>query len=408
MSLVRHFPTPSDRMGIIWSALPIKESIVIEYGPAGTTHYGTELFMELGININKNLHSTHISEDDIVMGKTTRLKEAILEVDKLYNPKVIFVVGSSLTSVVASDINALCKMLQKDVNAKLISFEHGGFRGDFSLGIKDFFKSLKPLIKEKKSTNTNKYNILGATHDFYRIGSDIEEIKYIMKIGFNMDCECILPYESSVSQIENLENVDLNIVLREEALNLASSLKTNYIYSYPFGYNATLEFIKQIENIINKKCNEEVIQNILNKQKQNIKLAKQYCMFPFPIYLEGNYNTILGLSKFLKEELGLNVKKAYCTHSLKNIQNDRDYIVYVEEKEKLQELKKLRNGIIFGSQPTINYVDNSNTKILLSFPAFKNVFIANHFPFAYDKGADFIIENIIKHCSKLIAEFMPH
>ena len=32
MSLVRFLPTPSDRMGIIWSLLAVQGAIVLEYG----------------------------------------------------------------------------------------------------------------------------------------------------------------------------------------------------------------------------------------------------------------------------------------------------------------------------------------------------------------------------------------
>ena len=408
MSLIRHFPIPSDRMGIIWSALSIKEAVVIEYGPAGTTHYGTELFMELGVDVKNQLQSTHISEDDIVMGETTRLKESILEVDKLYSPKVIFVVGSSLTAVVASDIKSVCMFLQKEVNAKLIPFEHGGFRGDFSLGIRDFFNSLKPLVKKQDEKDQNKYNIIGANHDFFRIGSDVEEIKDIMKKAFNMDINCVIPYETSISEIENMDKACLNIVLRNEALSFAKSFETPYIYSLPYGYDQSIKFIEEIEQILNKKADESIKNKIITKKQKNVQITKQNCMFPFPIYLEGNYDMIKSLGEFIKNELGLNVKKAFCTHSLKNIENDVDYIVSVSEEEKLQELKQMRHGIIFGSEPTINYCNNSNTKVLFSFPAFKNIFIANHYPFTFDKGADFVIENIVKHCSKLIAEFMPH
>ena len=39
MSLCRYLPVPSDRMGIIWSLLSVKDSIILEYGPAGTTHF---------------------------------------------------------------------------------------------------------------------------------------------------------------------------------------------------------------------------------------------------------------------------------------------------------------------------------------------------------------------------------
>lgn len=408
MGLIKHFPVPSDRMGIIWSALPIKDSVVIEYGPAGTTHYGTELFMELGVNIKNQLHSTHISEDDIIMGETKRLKEAILEIDKLYNPKIIFVVGSSLTAVVASDIKSVCKSIQKDINAKIMSFEHGGFRGDYSLGIRDFLNCFKDIIIRQEEKDYKKYNIIGATNDFYRIGSDIEEIKTVMKQAFDMEVNCILPYECSVDSIINMDSACLNIVIRNESLDLAKHLDTPYIYSLPYGYQMSLDFIEEIENILNIKANNEIKQKIIEKQNKNIKILKQNCFFPFPIYLEGNYDVIRSLGYFIETELGLKIKKAFCNHSLKNIKNDLDYICFVSEEEKLQELKNIKNGIIFGSEPTINYCNDTNTKILLSFPSFKNIFIANHYPFIFDKGADFFIENILKHCGSLISEFMPH
>ena len=35
MSLVRFLPTPSDRMGIIWSLLAVQGAIVLEYGGGG-------------------------------------------------------------------------------------------------------------------------------------------------------------------------------------------------------------------------------------------------------------------------------------------------------------------------------------------------------------------------------------
>lgn len=43
MSLCRYLPVPSDRMGIIWSLLSVKDSIILEYGPAGTTHFSMEI-----------------------------------------------------------------------------------------------------------------------------------------------------------------------------------------------------------------------------------------------------------------------------------------------------------------------------------------------------------------------------
>ena len=44
MGLCRYLPTPSDRMGILWSLLAIEDSVIVEYGPAGTTHFSMSLF----------------------------------------------------------------------------------------------------------------------------------------------------------------------------------------------------------------------------------------------------------------------------------------------------------------------------------------------------------------------------
>lgn len=43
----------------------------------------------LGVDWQQRLFTTHMNEDDVVMGDVTRLEEAIVELDKSYEPKVI-------------------------------------------------------------------------------------------------------------------------------------------------------------------------------------------------------------------------------------------------------------------------------------------------------------------------------
>ena len=74
MGLCRYLPTPSDRMGILWSLLAIGDSVIVEYGPAGTTHFSMSLFGELGVDQQNRLFTTHMSEDDVVMGDVSRLE----------------------------------------------------------------------------------------------------------------------------------------------------------------------------------------------------------------------------------------------------------------------------------------------------------------------------------------------
>ena len=147
MSLVRFLPTPSDRMGIIWSLLAVQGAIVLEYGPAGTTHYSMGLYGGLGLRFQNRMFTTHMSEDDVVMGDVTRLEDAIVELDKSYAPKVIFVVASSVTAVIGTDIKGVCRYMQNEVKAKLVAFEQGGFRGDYSVGLAETYKLLVAGVK---------------------------------------------------------------------------------------------------------------------------------------------------------------------------------------------------------------------------------------------------------------------
>lgn len=112
MSLCRFYPTPSDRMAIIWSLMPIEDAIVLEYGPAGTTHFGGGLYSSLGLELGRSLFTTHISEDDVIMGDVSRLENAILEIDEAYHPKVIFVVAAAVIAVIGTDVAGVCHYMQ--------------------------------------------------------------------------------------------------------------------------------------------------------------------------------------------------------------------------------------------------------------------------------------------------------
>ena len=62
MSLTRFLPLPSDRMGILWSLFHIDGSVLLEYGPAGTTHYSMSLYGELGIEEENCLFTNLLRE----------------------------------------------------------------------------------------------------------------------------------------------------------------------------------------------------------------------------------------------------------------------------------------------------------------------------------------------------------
>ena len=104
MEAYKYFPVANDRMGIIWTLSSIKDACIVEFGPAGTTHYAIEGIGSLNGEDESKVYSTHMDQSDVTFGKYERLEKAIVEIDKNISPKYIFVMASSISSIIGADI----------------------------------------------------------------------------------------------------------------------------------------------------------------------------------------------------------------------------------------------------------------------------------------------------------------
>ena len=407
MSLVRFLPTPSDRMGIIWSLLAVQGAIVLEYGPAGTTHYSMGLYGGLGLRFQNRMFTTHMSEDDVVMGDVTRLEDAIVELDKSYAPKVIFVVASSVTAVIGTDIKGVCRYMQNEVKAKLVAFEQGGFRGDYSIGLAETYKLLVcNLPKKDVAQEAGVYNIIGASAWRYRMASDIWEVKSLLDEALGLSCNACLCCDTSVDELEDMGLAQVNIVLGNEGLAAAKYLQekfgTPYVYAVPYGYSAVLSFLEQVGEAVGKEPDAMVLMRIRMKEKSLSRLSLFAMMGnnkPRKAVVKGDYDMVQGVSAFL-EQGGITVLHKMCAHSLKAIAEPAaDVEAYAEESDWLQVIRGLRDTLVLADDVALLQAKADNTKVLISAP-FMNSAVATHLPFMGEKGADFLLEQMQAYCRR--------
>ena len=401
MSLVRFLPTPSDRMGIIWSLLAVQGAIVLEYGPAGTTHYSMGLYGGLGLRFQNRLFTTHMSEDDVVMGDVTRLEEALIELDKSYAPQVIFVVASSVTAVIGTDIKGVCRYMQREVKAKLVAFEQGGFRGDYSIGLAETYKLLvKNLPKKDVQAEKGLYNLIGASAWRYRMASDIWEVKSLLTEALGLSCNACLCCDTSVDELEGLGRAQVNIVLGNEGLAAAKLLEekfgTPYVYAVPYGYSGTAAFLESVGEAVGETPSPMVLMRLRMKEK-GMGMLSMFAMMgdgkPKQAVVKGDYDLVQGVSAFL-EKAGIKVVHKMCAHSLKAIAEPAAGVeAYAEEADWLKEIRELRDTLVFADDVALTQCDKSNMKVLISAPFFGGV-VATHLPFMGEKGADFLLEQI--------------
>ena len=407
MSLVRFLPTPSDRMGIICSLLAVQGAIVLEYGPAGTTHYSMGLYGGLGLRFQNRMFTTHMSEDDVVIGDVTRLEDAIVELDKSYAPKVIFVVASSMTAVIGTDIKGVCRYMQNEVKAKLVAFEQGGFRGDYSIGLAETYKLLvRNLPKKDVVQEAGVYNIIGASAWRYRMASDIWEVKSLLDEALGLSCNACLCCDTSVEELENMGLAQVNIVLGNEGLAAAKYLQekfgTPYVYAVPYGYNGTLSFLAQVGEAVGREPDSMVLLRLQTKEKSLSGLSLFAMMGnnkPRKAVVKGDYDMVQGVSAFL-EQGGITVLHKMCAHSLKAIAEPAaDVEAYAEESDWLQVIRGLHDTLVLADDVALLQAEADNTKVLISAP-FMNSAVATHLPFMGEKGADFLLEQMQAYCRR--------
>ena len=407
MSLVRFLPTPSDRMGIIWSLLAVQGAIVLEYGPAGTTHYSMGLYGGLGLRFQNRMFTTHMSEDDVVMGDVTRLEDAIVELDKSYAPKVIFVVASSVTAVIGTDIKGVCRYMQNEVKAKLVAFEQGGFRGDYSIGLAETYKLLvRNLPKKDVAQEAGVYNIIGASAWRYRMASDIWEVKSLLDEALGLSCNACLCCDTSVEELEDMGLAQVNIVLGNEGLAAAKYLQekfgTPYVYAVPYGYNGTLSFLAQVGEAVGREPDSMVLLRLQTKEKSLSRLSLFTMMGnnkPKKAVVKGDYDLVHGVSAFL-EQGGITVLHKMCAHSLKAIAEPAAAVeAYAEESDWLQVIRGLHDTLVLADDVALLQAKADNTKVLISAP-FMNSAVATHLPFMGEKGADFLLEQMQAYCRR--------
>lgn len=402
MSLCRFLPTPSDRMGILWSLLCIEDSVIVEYGPAGTTHYSMSLFGELGIDQQNRLFSTHMSEDDVVMGDVSRLEKALIEIDENYAPKVIFVVASSVSAVIGSDLRGVCAYMQERIKARLIAFEQGGFRGDYSIGIKEAYHLLiDELARKDAPKKPNTYNILGMSAGVYRSASDLNEIKRLMREAFGMECGACLCLETDIGVIEACGGAEISLVLRDEALPAAKLLEKRcgvpMVAGAPYGYKGTMDWLNAIAEKLGRRVNPALTGELQKRMGENMSYRMVGLMLKenLPnVTILGDYMTVKGLSG-LMEELNFPVTHKICAHCLRAYSDPDAEIQYLpDEKDKINIMRGLDHALVLADDIAKTLIPANCTFMRVSSPLVDGAVIAKHMPIMGPRGADWILESV--------------
>ena len=404
------FPVPSDYFGILWALAGIKDAKVIEHGSTGTVSYNVVNFDILNHKTPKGqFFSSGIDEDDVIMGREDKLIQAVKELDREHGLKLLPIVATGVTSVIGLDLDGVAEELKKEVNAKILVFSGGGFRGSFKDGIEEvFLRIAKELVKEPEKKHSRAVNLLGVSIDTFNHVSDLHELKRLLSL-LDLRVNTVFTQDTDTEAIEKMSEASINIVLNDSGIESAKLLEKRFsmpwVYGMPFGIKGTVEWIEEIADKAKVKTDKSLIANDIKSHGHTLGTFTSP-LRPYNrlrVGVSGCNEYVKGLAYFLASECEMDVQLAVIHSSsfqestvaelkrlgVKNILAEPDYNTLKNS------IEGLNLHILFGNSYELKTAAKVPIKIHSAFPSFDYMNFHDGTPFVGFRGNDFLIQKLI-------------
>lgn len=294
----------------------IKDVSVVIHSPQGCAATVATAYDTHEIDFTKRkIGCTRLFESDIIMGATEKLKDMIKEADAAFDTKVMFVVGTCSADIIGEDIDAVCRNMQPEVNAKLIPILSGGFRGNSYAGIDIGLDALFTFIKKEEVKIPNSVNIIAPQANLNPTWW--ADLKYVTEIldFLGIKVQTVFSHETSLSEIEAAGKACANILLSHD-VGYEFAEKMEKVHDIPLilgniplpvGVKNTTQWLRVLgayfnveekaEQLIEK--GEELVIEILRKRALMIIPRYRNCK----IAISSDSTIGIGLVRMLFEEL---------------------------------------------------------------------------------------------------------
>ncbi len=276
--MIRHYLTnitPDSFSGIIFAGEGIKNALVFLNGPTGCKFYHGAIaayqgltqkefdamsYSDLWLFGQARVPCTYLDKRDYVYGSREKIIDGINFLKDTYKCELLVIVNSPGAALIGDDLSGITEMFERDF--PIIAIETSGYSKMIWDGYSDFCVRLIQKTasgkrnKDVQKSTKKKVNILGLSiyHKYYR--GDSYELRKMLKLC-DIDVNCILCANSTLEEIGNMKNTDLNIVLHKDyGLESAKMLEEIYGTPYyvgdmPIGFSQSERFIGDICELLN-------------------------------------------------------------------------------------------------------------------------------------------------------------
>lgn len=403
------FPVPSDYFGVLWGLSGIKDIVILEHGSPGTCSYNAMNYRIMNRQSPKGkLFSSGMDQDDVVMGRADKIVKAAKELDHNLHPRIIALVATGVTSVIGLDLDGIINEIQPVTNARLVSFSHGGFAGDYNRGIMESFRTMVDLVKEPTDHKPFSVNIIGPTIDSFNNVSDLAEMERMLGL-LGAEVNTVFTCRTAVEEIEQMASASLNLVTRDLGLETAQILKerfgTPYIHGLPFGVHGSVRWMNDVADVLGLRLDKRTIaQELLKYGYSVLELFGFMQNFDhLRSFLSCPCDYALGLAGWMAEEWGLPPSAVALPSSpqMPHVPEELNRMgvskVLIEPESQTMEdaLNDIKPHVIFGSSYDLQIARKVPVKIHAAFPAFDYIYRFDGSPFVGFRGHAYLTQTLV-------------
>ncbi len=248
----------------------IRDVAIIHHGPAGCSvasagayYLDKVMAKKRGVTNNTVYVGTDMNEKDTIFGSSDALRRIILEVNKRYSPKAIFLTSSCATGIIGEDIDSVVDDVRDEIDVPIVAVHCEGFKSriwatGFDISDHAVLSSIVQPPKQKRNTINFK--------NFYE--SARPEIIEIFK---NFDLDPIFLYcNSTVEELSHIsESLATTCICGTLGNYLGNGLEEKYGVPYirtinPLGIAGFETWLREIGRVTERS---EAVEKYITEQR---------------------------------------------------------------------------------------------------------------------------------------------
>ncbi len=413
--------TPDSLSGMIFGLEGIKRVLVLLNGPSGCKFYHSALadsqhlrqcefdplnYPELWFFGQPRIPCTYLDKRDYVYGSRDKIIEAMNFFNQNIDCDLIAIINAPGAALIGDDLNQIVEDINFEV--PVITIETPGYSKRIWQGysdvcvqlIKEFALAKNEGISsgissclsgdklscthDSTSVKKKRVNILGLSifHKYYQ--GDLKELKRLLDLC-DIELNCVLCCESSLNEIENISNADLNIVIdKKYGLASAKLLETMFGMEYiavsglPIGFKYVEELFEDICAKLGCDNSVFLIESEKARGLSYIHLSRINSLTGLPkgvqFAIHGTVSQCLGYARYFIHYFGM---VADCISLIQNEENDGqfedDYIALSNLLSKY-DMQDALNKDILDTQAQLVFADgNIIAKLKLRHHSFSGI-----------------------------------